>query len=156
MAYDNRKPGAYHKNNLEPKSESPKIPYVRLTNDNYVDVAEEVIKVFLNEEEIVTTTQLRNLLAMISDIYNDALNNDSTLEDGQNDTLVEEITSRINYLKLKFVYESGRDKKVRALINESSILQHLKDVGKSKKNFILFSRYMEALVAYRKYYFGDK
>lgn len=155
MAYDNKNAGNYQNRNSTQKSDKPKIPYLRLTDDNYVDMAEKVILTF-DERSIVTTTQLRNLLAMISDIYNDILDDDSVIKDGKNDTLIEEITSRINYLKLKFIYESGRDEKVKFLIKEASILEHLKDIQKSRKNFILFSRYMEALVAYRKYYFGNK
>ena len=72
---------------------------------------------------------------------------------GQNgDTLEEEICSRIEYLRVRFLYEAGREPAVRRLVEEAKLLEVLKGIHGSKKNFILFSRYMEALVAFRKYY----
>ena len=154
------------------KTETYKVNYEKLNDDNYVKVAEEVLLSFKKEEEdsknnannrrnssfeIVTTTKLRNLLAMISDIYNDVVTPGST--EGNSDKLKADITKRINYLKVKVVYESGREESVKKLVDRANISKHLDDVikSKSKTDFILFSRYMEALVAYRKFYFkGDK
>ena len=154
------------------KTEVYKVNYEKLNDDNYVETAEEVLLSFKKEEEnsknnsnnrknnnfeIVTTTKLRNLLAMISDIYNDVVTPGST--EGNSDKLKADITKRINYLKVKVVYESGREESVKKLVDRANISKHLDDVikSKSKTDFILFSRYMEALVAYRKFYFkGDK
>ena len=44
--------------------------------------------------------------------------------------------------------------KVKALVEKAQLLEHLKEVGNSRAQYILFSRYMEALVAYRKFYGG--
>jgi CRISPR-associated protein, csm2 family len=146
--------------------------YEKLSDDNYVIIAEKVLISFKNEENnfnkendkdtkekfyIVTTTKLRNLLAMISDIYNDVITQGGT--EGNGDKLNADITKRINYLKVKVVYESGRDNSVRKFVDRANISKHLDDVikSKSKADFILFCRYMEALVAYRKFYFeGDE
>ena len=154
------------------KMEVYKVNYEKLNDDNYVEIDEEVLLSFKKEEEnsknnsnnkrnnnfeIVTTTKLRNLLAMISDIYNDVVTPGST--EGNSDKLNGDITKRINYLKVKVVYESGREESVKKLVDRANISKHLDDVikSKSKTDFILFSRYMEALVAYRKFYFkGDK
>ena len=154
------------------KTEEYKVNYEKLNDDNYVDIAEKVLLSFKKEEEnsknnynnkrnnnfeIVTTTKLRNLLAMISDIYNDVVTPGST--EDTNDKLIADITKRINYLKIKVIYESGREESVKKLVDRANISRHLDDVikSKSKTDFILFSRYMEALVAYRKFYFkGDK
>lgn len=155
MGYNDRRTGSGHTGQSNKKAEVARMDYIRLTDDNYVEMADEVLGGF-SADNIVTSTQLRNLLSMISNIYNDILDADSTIEDEKNDSLIEEITSRINYLKVKFIYEAGRDEKVKYFIERANILNHLKDINKSKKNFILFSRYMEALVAYRKYYFKDK
>ena len=140
--------------------------YEKLSDDNYVIIAEKVLISFKNEENnkntkeefyMVTTTKLRNLLSMISDIYNDVVTPGST--EGNSDKLNADITKRINYLKVKVVYESGRDNSVRKFVDRANISKHLDDVikSKSKADFILFCRYMEALVAYRKFYFeGDE
>ena len=61
---------------------------------------------------------------------------------------------RINYLKIRFVYEAGREPKVKTLVTKAEILQHIDEIKDSRKQYILFSRYMEALVAYRKFLGG--
>ena len=125
---------------------------MQVNEQNYVEEAERVIIKLTKLKDtrnrpvsLVTTSKLRNLLALTSDIYNEVM--------GQNeDTLKEEICSRIEYLRVRFLYEAGREPAVRRLVEEAKLLEVLKGIHGSKKNFILFSRYMEALVAFRKYY----
>lgn len=131
----------------------PKIPYQKLSSENYVDIAEKVIdnmKKNYEQREILTTSQIRNILAMIQDIHSEILDPENNISD----TLPPRIVERINYLKLRFVYEAGRDDKVKNFIEEASILEHWADIGESKEKFIRFSRYLEALVAYRKFVLG--
>ena len=97
---------------------------------------------------MLTTSQIRNLLAISADIYNELM-----LE--RNETLSQELVSRIEYLRVRFVYESGRDEKVKAFVEEAKLLDIIKSVGTSKKDFILFNRYLEALVAYHRFYGGN-
>lgn len=125
---------------------------MQVNEQNYVDAAENVIKSLMDKKDqrgrsipIVTTSKLRNLLAMSADIYNEVLNQ-------KEDRLSEDICSRIEYLRVRFLYEAGREPSVKNLVNESGIIDLLKKVNTSKKNYILFNRYMEALVAFRKYY----
>ena len=69
------------------------------------------------------------------------------------------LNGRIEYLRIRFVYECGRDdskRKVRNFVEKSEVLEILKEIKKSKKNYLLFSRYMEALVAFHKYYGGKE
>lgn len=124
---------------------------MKLDEKNYVDLAEEVIRELLKKTDrkgkpvkLVTTSKIRNLLAMTSDIYNDIVGTNSEI-------LTDEVIGRINYLKIRFLYEAGRDPGVKNLVESAEILKHLGDIKASKRQFILFSRYMEALVAYRKY-----
>lgn len=122
---------------------------------NYVDEAERVIKVLKDKknprtgksEPMVTTSKLRNLLAMTSDIYNEVVVLTS-------DSLSDDIVGRIEYLRIRFVYECGREPKVKELVQESKILDVLKEIKASRKNYILFNRYMESLVAFHKFYGG--
>ncbi len=124
-----------------------------INEGNYVDKAESIIKKLNkvdkkgNQIGLVTTSKIRNLLAMSADIYNDVLSNKS-------DTLDKEIVGRINYLKIRFVYEAGRDSKVKSLVEGAEIIKIIDEIKDKKSNFILFNRYMEALVAYHKYYGG--
>lgn len=127
---------------------------MRLTEDKYVDIAEKAIKKLSGEKNkngkpipLVTTSKIRNLLAMTADIYNEVVNS-------KEETLSSELIGRINYMKIRFIYEAGREPKVRRIVEEADILSHLDEINGSRKQYILFSHYMEALVAYRKFYGG--
>lgn len=126
-----------------------------ITEQNYVDKAEQVIKTLRSAKDKrgkavpqITTTKIRNLLAMTADIYNEVLNSAT-------DQLDEEVAGRIEYLKIRFVYESGREDAVKALVEQAQILQAIAEIQGSKERFLLFSKYMEALVAYHRYYGGN-
>ena len=127
---------------------------MKLTDDNYVELAEAAIQALTQKKDrngrsisLVTTSKIRNLLAMTAEIYNEVINSQSEL-------LSSEIKGRINYLKIRFVYEAGREPLVKNLVTEAKILEHLDEIKGNRAQYILFSRYMEALVAYRKYYGG--
>lgn len=125
--------------------------------ENYVDIAEKAIKALKNKVNertgrpvpMVTTSKIRNILAMTADIYNE-------VEKNQGDTLTQDVISRIQYLKLRFVYESGREQKVKDFVLQAKLLDILNEIGDKKENYILFSHYMEALVAYHKFYGGKE
>lgn len=128
---------------------------VKFKKDTYVDEAESVI---LNLRDVnfkvgrdeLTSTQLRNLLAMTSTIYNIVINQG-----------VKAIEERLAYLRIQFIYQSGRNQAVKKLVDEAEILDILfgiqsemedNDEKKEREDVIRFCHYMEALVAYLKYY----
>ena len=93
--------------------------------------------------------QLRNLLAMTADIYNQILIYPS-------EKLDDELVGRIEYLRVRVMYECGREPKVKEFVKKAEIIDILKEINTSKKNYLLFSRYMEALIAFHKYYGGKE
>ena len=118
----------------------------------YVEDAEKVFKDWYStRDKKITTSKIRGLLSGMSDIYNDVVR-------VEGEELPQDIVDRIPYLKVQFVYEYGRDDKkdgsVRRFINESKILNKIDQIGTSKKKFIEMERYMEALVAYHRFYGG--
>lgn len=124
---------------------------MRINEKNYVDNEEAAItrlskKVNKQGIEIpmVTTSKIRNLLSMAADIYNQAL-------DCKEDVLPDDITSRIDYLRVRFMYEAGREQGVKSLIKEADLLNIMKEIKGNKNNYILFYHYMEALVAFKRY-----
>lgn len=145
----------------------------KITETTYVDKAEQVIKELSGEisgeetgkkescdkkqynrrekrknnpsAQLVTTSKIRNLLSMTADIYNEVLNL-------QSNQLDERLKGRIEYLRIRYIYEAGRDEAVKNLITKAEIPAILKEINGSKKNFILFNHYIEALVAFRKFY----
>ncbi len=114
-----------------------------VTEENYVEEAEKVIKEV--GAKSFTTTKLRNLLSLSSDIYNMVIHQNG-------DKLTEEIKSKIEYLRVRFIYEAGRDENgIKRLVENANLLGVLKNIKGSKKNYILFNRYLEALVAFHRY-----
>ena len=125
----------------------------KLNELTYVGQAENVIKslqVRNNKGQLyihLTASKIRNLLSMISEIYNLAVH-----EPGKELSI--EVQGRIQYLKMRFVYEAGREKTVKDFVDRANILQYIDQIGNNREKFLLFSRYMEALVAYHKFYGG--
>ena len=83
------------------------------------------------------------------DIYNQILIYPS-------EKLDDELVGRIEYLRVRVMYECGREPKVKEFVKKAEIIDILKEINTSKKNYLLFSRYMEALIAFHKYYGGKE
>lgn len=95
---------------------------------------------------LLTVSQIRNLLAMSADILNEVL-------EYPEEKLSEELLDRISYLTVRFYYEAGRDEKVKSFIETAKLLPFLKSI-KTRKRYIQYYQYMEALVAFHKYHGG--
>lgn len=120
------------------------LPYETLTSDNYVALAENVINYLKNNQKLLSTSQIRNLLSLNTEIYNTVLSERST-------KLSDDVKSRLQYLKVRMVYDSGREEAVKLFVQNSHLIDHLDEIGESKEKYMLFARYLEALVAYRKF-----
>ena len=99
----------------------------------------------------MTTSQIRNILSLTSSI-----------SDKSNVRNFEELNSDLSYLRVRLVYQSRRNEirfrgekiyPVEDLLLQSDLLEALKEV-KDKVSLQRFCRYMEALVAYFKFYGG--
>lgn len=118
----------------------------QLTDANYVSKAEQAIKKLnrKNGKFELTMSQIRNLLALTSAIYTDA----QVLE-------FRELQDQLSYLKVQFIYQSGRKDSVKDFVNKADIIS-LFDQITNTRELIRFCRYMEALVAYFRYEGGSK
>ena len=123
-----------------------------LNKETYVDEAEKIIKKQENKygKTNLSTSKIRNILEMTSDIYNELSRETSEI-------LPDGIKEKLQYLRIKIVYDSGRDKAVEKFVNDSKILDIVKEAytSESKSYVLLFCNYMEALVAYFKYTFEN-
>ena len=128
-----------------------------ISKENYVETAEKVVKSLDKDnrrgEEVfrLTTSKIRGLLSMVSEIYNEAMRT-------AGDKLDADLIERVKYLKMRFAYEAGRDKDrnkpVKDLVDKAGIFDIIDGIGDSKEKCIIFCRYMESIVAYHKYYGG--
>ena len=115
---------------------------IRLTEENYLDLAKKIIK---GNKKNITTTQLRNILQYLSLLDNKLL----TTSDSKKDILIKK---ELTYFKLRLVYTAGRDYKVKSFITESNLIKYVQTAQTSFKEFKLYHHYLEALVAYHKFY----
>ena len=125
-----------------------------LTKLNFADLAENVVKSMIytdrkgNQKIDLTTSKIRKLLSMTNVLYNQAAHN-------LNPKLSEDIQKDVQYLKMRFAYEAGREPKdVKPFVDKAHILDYINVIGDSRDKLVLFCNYIEALVAYHKYYGG--
>ena len=131
---------------------------VIINSSDYVDKAEGVIKDLVEEakrnarrpgdEKILTTSQLRKQLAMTAELS-------ARAEKETAELLSRELLDQIEYLRVQFVYQAGREPLVKKFIEKAKILEILKEIKGRRDDFLTFCRYMEALVAFRKYYIKE-
>jgi CRISPR-associated protein, csm2 family len=123
---------------------------IDLTDENYVSQAEAVIKRLIDENgknKILTTSKIRKLLAMISEMYTKAKRLKSN-------TLNSDLLTKLQYFKMHTVYEAGRESSVKKFVEEAQITNQIDKIKTDREKLILFCHYMEALVAYRKFLGG--
>ena len=85
--------------------------------------------------------------------------------------LSKEHVEAIRHLKVKMIYDAGRDRQERLsgqdrndrrfregkltyFFNQTGLLEMVSNIGDSRKRFLDYCKYFEALVAYHKYYGG--
>ena len=152
--YQNRN-GGYQQNRNGGYQQNQNIqkPDVKVSESSYVEDAEKVILYLKNARNKgklkITTSQIRNILSMAADIYNQLMT-----EDTSGDALQPEISQRIDYLRVRCIYSAGRDDDVKDFLDVSKLMEQLGKIAGSRKMFMLFYRYMEALVAYHRFHGG--
>ena len=59
-------------------------------------------------------------------------------------------------MRIRTAYEAGRDPATKVFVEKAHLLQYLKGIGTGREDLIAFAHYMEALVAYHRYYGGKE
>ena len=118
--------------------------------------AEGVIKNLLNASGKLdlTTGQIRKFLTAVN-----SLTSKIEVYKAQNETfktLPENLVMEIKYLKVKIAYQAGRDKNkiVKNFVEKAKLFERIDKIGNSFAEYENFARYIEALVAYHKFYGG--
>ena len=114
--------------------------------EDYVDQAERVMK---SNVRNITTSKIRNIYSLATDIYNK-----ERLQTGK--TLKKENVSQLQMMRVRVLYEGGRDRKTKQFIEASHILEYIKGIGTDRELFLRFAHYLEALVAYHRYFGGKE
>ena len=66
-----------------------------------------------------------------------------------------ELAAEVEYLKVKLVYQMGRDRAVREFADRAGLQAEVDAIRGNIRQYESFARYMEALVAYHKFYGGN-
>lgn len=134
--------------------------------ENIVDKAELAIKSIRkpnkkNHDKLVIelkTNQIRKILTAVNilknkvDIYK--------IAKPQAKKLDEELQMEIEFLRVNIAYQIGREKGkenlVREFVEKADLLNMVKNINGDIKAFENFCRYIEALVAFHKFYGGQE
>lgn len=129
-----------------PRQDPPKKITPKQLPAEFVDKADEVIRSG-NWSRGITTSKIRRLFSLFTEIYNV-----ETLR--TEEQLLPESVSRLRLAQIRMLYEAGRDNKVKEFLTKAELIEHLKDIGTSREKLLKYFHYMEALVAYHKFYGG--
>lgn len=112
--------------------------------ENYVDLAETLMSA---NSKSITTSKLRNWFSIANDIYN--------VESRSSEiTMKPESRTKLLNLRVRIVYDAGKDNNVKNFVTNANLLSYIKGIGESREQIIRFTHYMEALVAYHKFFGG--
>jgi CRISPR type III-A-associated protein Csm2 len=150
---EKRGAGQRGKQNFQENLKEP--DFLKLDYD-YVGHAEKVMRQMQNPNKYgkmsfgsLTTSKIRNILTLVNEIYNKVIISSE-------EKLDERIMNEIRYMKVRLVYESGREKAVAGFAQKSDIITAIDFIGDDRAKLIRYSRYLEALVAYFKFLGGDE
>ena len=112
---------------------------MRINEENYVAKAESVILKLSKQVDkqgkvvaMVTNSKIRNLLSMSADIYNQVL-------DCKEDKLPQELNGRIEYLRVRYIYEAGREPRVK---HRQAVLDNIDESMQS--NFRILAKFFQS------------
>ncbi|MDU7053850.1 MAG: type III-A CRISPR-associated protein Csm2 [Dialister sp.] len=129
-----------------------------LEENQIVDRAEEVMRTLSQSKNMVTTSQIRKFLTAVNTVK-EKISMYQMDNKEQNDLLPVSLQAQIKYLKVKLAYQIGRNKEkygnpVEAFEKEAGLMKWIDEIKGSAKEYDKFSNYIEALVAYHKFYGG--
>ena len=151
----------------DPQKALPPETIPRKVPENYVDEAERIMRALISSGTTVTTSKIRNLLSLVTDIYND----ESIRTE---DKLKPDSVVKLNLMRVRVAYEYGRDTgesksrnkeegsgketvyPMREFITQAHLLEYLKGISTDRADLIRFAHYMEALVAFHRYLGGKE
>ena len=143
----------------DPQKALPPETIPRKGPENYVDEAERIMRALISSGTTVTTSKIRNLLSLVTDIYND----ESIRTE---DKLKPDSVVKLNLMRVRVAYEYGRDNgesvgkdkvyPMREFITQAHLREYLKGISTDRADLIRFAHYMEALVAFHRYLGGKE
>lgn len=129
----------------------PKPAEPKALPEDYVTLAENTVQKLEQDRSgkfLLTTSKIRSILAMVSEVYN--VESVSAAAELSPDSV-----AKLRRIQVRLVYEAGREKAVKDLVNKAELLSYLKGIGSSREAFLRYAGYLEALTAYHRFYGGN-
>ena len=123
--------------------------------ENYADAAEEVIKGLIHTNKYgkevidISTSKIRRLFSLVIPTLNK-----ERLRVGTE--LAPESRQALMMARVRTAYEAGRNDTVKNFVTSAKLMEYIKDIGGNREKFLKFAHYMEALVAWHRYYGGKE
>ena len=143
----------------DPQKALPPETIPRKVPENYVDEAERIMRALISSGTTITTSKIRNLLSLVTDIYND----ESIRTE---DKLKPDSVVKLNLMRVRVAYEYDRDNgesvgkdkvyPMKEFITQAHLREYLKGISTDRADLIRFAHYMEALVAFHRYLGGKE
>lgn len=135
--------------------------------DNYVDRADKVMRALSEEAQksygskMVTTSQIRKFLTAVNRVNGKIDQFKNGNKSSASVRIPEDIQMEIKFLKVKLAYQIGRADSgryranpVKEFADKSGLIGEIDKIGDSLERYENFARYVEALVAFHKFYGG--
>lgn len=135
--------------------------------DNYVDRADKVMRALSEEAQksygskMVTTSQIRKFLTAVNRVNGKIDQFKNGNQSSASGRIPEDLQMEIKFLKVKLAYQigradSGRNRAnpVKEFADKSGLIGEIDKIGDSLERYENFARYVEALVAFHKFYGG--
>ena len=120
-----------------------------------VDKAEQAIK-GLERDKFnnirLTKSQIRKFLTAVNVVKN-KVDVEKSKSDNK-DLLSADMAAEAKFLKVSILYQAGREKAVKDFVDKAEIAKIIVDIGNDANKFNKFCKYVEALVAFHKFYGG--
>ncbi len=115
-----------------------------------VDLAQEVMKNLFRQ---VTTSQIRRFLTAVNTVSGKVEQYQN--ETGKSEKLSPDLAAQVKFLKVKLAYQVGRGGgSIKDFVEETDLMAAIGSIGSDAKKYEEFARYVEALVAFHKFYGG--
>ena len=130
------------------------------------DIVKEAEAVILSLEKnrknefALRTNQLRKFLSAVNtvsnkvNVYQAQIVSANPSRMSKDFVLSEQLAAEIKYLKVKIAYQAGRERAVRDFVQKAELTKKIDEIGTDLSKYKEFAKYIEALVAYHKFYGG--
>lgn len=130
------------------------------------DIVKEAEAIILSLEKnrknefALRTNQLRKFLSAVNtvsnkvNVYQAQILSANPSRMSKDLVLSEPLAAEIKYLKVKIAYQAGRERAVRDFVQKAELTKKIDEIGTDLSKYKEFAKYIEALVAYHKFYGG--